>query len=265
MMHSTHNPPLISVVIPTYNYAGFLSKAVESVLGQTYKNFEIIIVDDGSTDNTRSLIKKEWPVRYFYQENKGVAAARNTGIEQSKGDYLVFLDADDWLQPDALEQNLLVIKDRPDVAFVSGNYYFLCAETNVPKPVCVSITHDHYTRLLQCNYIGMHATVMFQRWILNEFKFDEALKSCEDYDLYLNITRLYPVIHHQHFIATYYFHALGLSHNYEVMKDTISAVLQKQAPFIKSPAEKHAYIKGLQQWKDYDLLQKQTSLLIQTA
>ncbi len=254
MINSTDNLPLISVIITTYNYARFLPKAVESVVKQTYRNVEIIIIDDGSTDNTKSVIKESWQARYFYGENKGIAAARNVGIEQAKGDYLLFLDADDWLETDALEQNFFVIKTNPDVAFVSGNYYFLRAENNTPHPVSVSVADHHYKRLLQSNYIGMLAAVMFQKWVFTNIKFDETLKACEDYDLYLTIARNHPVIHHQKFIATYYFHSSSLSHNYKAMMDTITAVMKKQAPYIHSAEEEQAYNEGLQQWKEYDQL-----------
>ena len=261
MIHSPGNLPLITVVITTYNYATFLPKAIESVLNQTYGNFEIIVIDDGSDDDTKSVIKDHSTVKYFFQENKGLAAARNAGIRKSKGDYLVFLDADDWLETDALEQNYKVIKDKPDIAFVSGNHYFLRVETGIVYPISVTVTSSHYMRLLQSNYIGMHATVMFQRWVFNKIRYDETLRACEDYDLYLSITRKYPVLHHQAFIATYYFHSSGLSHNYQLMIDSIKAVVKKQAPFIKTVEEKRAYAEGLQQWKEYDnLLQKSVSI-----
>lgn len=258
MVNSTDDLPLISVIITTYNYANFLPKAIESVLNQTYKNFEIIVIDDGSTDNARSVIKESWLVKYFYQENKGISAARNAGIKKCKGDYIVFLDADDWLETDALEQNLNVIKDKPDIAFVSGNYYFVRAGKSKPEHVSVSVTDQHYAQLLCNNYIGMLAAVIFRQWVFKEFEYDESLQACEDYDLYLNIARKYPVIHHPKFIATYYFHTAGLSHRYKVMMDSIYTVIKKQAPHINSAAEKSAYTKGLEQWKDYySLLQKE--------
>ena len=249
--------PLISVIITTYNYAKFLPRAIESVFNQTYQNFEIIIIDDGSTDNTKSVIKESALVKYFYQKNKGLSAARNAGIEKSEGDYLVFLDADDWLESDALEQNYLIIKDEHKVAFVSGNYYLLHAENNKLEQVCVSVTKHYYTQLLERNYIGMHAAVLFQRWVFEKISYDETLKACEDYDLYLTITRQHPVIHHQKFIATYYFHSNGLSHNYKLMMDSVIAVIKKQARYLRSAEEKSAYAKGIKQWKDYYyLLQK---------
>ena len=88
-----------------------------------------------------------------------------------------------------------------------------------------TVIDNHYIRLLQSNYIGMHAAVMFQRWVFLQIRYDETLKACEDYDLYLTITRKYPVIHHQKFIATYYFHSSGLSHNHQLMMDSINIVI----------------------------------------
>ena len=254
MMQMFSDLPLVSVVIPAYNYAVFLPRAIESVFCQTYRNYEVIVIDDGSTDNTADVVIAAERVRYFYQENKGLAAARNAGIEKSKGQYLLFLDADDWLEPDALEKNYEALKDKSAVAFVSGNYYFLRAATNQLNPVTAAIHDNHYIRLLEGNYIGMHATVLFQRWVFNTFRYDESLASCEDYDLYLRIARRHPVMHHAPVIATYYFHASGLSHNYRVMRDSVTAVMQKQAPYIQSAAEWEAYRMGLQQGRDYEAM-----------
>ena len=99
--------PLVSVVIPCYNQAHFLGEAIESVLKQTYKHFEIVVVDDGSTDNTSEVARRYSGIRCIEQANQGLSAARNTGIRESKGEYLVFLDADDRLRPIALEAGLL--------------------------------------------------------------------------------------------------------------------------------------------------------------
>lgn len=91
--------PKVSVIIPTYNYDKYIEKAIDSVLDQTYRDIEIIVVDDGSTDNTREIIETRYKerVRYFYQENKGAPAARNIGLHKAKGEYVIFLDADDQL------------------------------------------------------------------------------------------------------------------------------------------------------------------------
>src|SRR5450432_3070501 len=92
--------PVVSVIIPCYNQGKYLSKAVESVLEQTYRHFEIIVVDDGSSDNTKEVSESYPEVKYVFQQNQGLAAARNTGIEHCSGSLLVFLDSDDWLVPE---------------------------------------------------------------------------------------------------------------------------------------------------------------------
>src|SRR4030042_4018515 len=100
--------PTVSVIIPTYNYAHFLFEAVKSVLDQTYKDFELIIIDDGSTDNTKDVVdnimKKSNVIRYFYQVNQGLSAARNHGIRVAKGEYIALLDADDIWSDKFLEK-----------------------------------------------------------------------------------------------------------------------------------------------------------------
>ena len=96
--------PLVSVIIPCFNCDKYLEEAVESVLAQTFTNFECLIVDDGSTDNTRqiseSLVRRDSRVKYYFQDNNGVASARNFAIRQARGEWIQFLDADDWLHQD---------------------------------------------------------------------------------------------------------------------------------------------------------------------
>ncbi len=111
----------VSVIIPTHNRAKFLMEALESVYSQTFKPFEIIVVDDGSTDNTRTaLSKSEFNVKYVYQKNSGPAAARNRGISEAKGEWIAFLDADDAWLPGKLAMQLEFIRKNPDVAMVCG-------------------------------------------------------------------------------------------------------------------------------------------------
>ena len=174
MMRSVESFPLISIIIPTFNAVEFLSRAIESALQQTYPNFEILIIDDGSTDDTRSVIQVNKRIKYYHQENKGLSSARNFGIEKSRGDYLVFLDADDWLEKDALQLNYAVIQNKPGIAFISGNYYLLRAESNGLEIITTTVTDKHYIRLLKSNYIGMHAAVMFRRWVFDGIRYDET-------------------------------------------------------------------------------------------
>src|SRR5688500_2053614 len=97
---------LVSVVIPCYNHGAYLPEAVASVQSQNYPSLEIIVIDDGSTDNTKAVAAGLTGITYFYQPNQGLSAARNAGIRHSKGEFLLFLDADDWLLPEAIETNV---------------------------------------------------------------------------------------------------------------------------------------------------------------
>src|SRR5215212_9805350 len=113
---------LVSIIIPCYNQAYFLGEAIDSILAQGYPHFEIVVVDDGSTDNTAEVAARYLEVRCIRQDNRGQASARNTGLHQSRGSYLVFLDADDRLLPSALQEHLECMKEHPERAFVSGHY-----------------------------------------------------------------------------------------------------------------------------------------------
>ena len=115
------NTPLVSVIIPCYGQAHFLAETIESVLAQRYPHFEVVVIDDGSVDNTEE-VALQWPrVRYVRQNNSGLAAARNTGLRRSLGDYVVFLDADDRLLPEALDAGLTAFAAHPESAFVVGH------------------------------------------------------------------------------------------------------------------------------------------------
>ncbi len=121
------NPPLVSIIIPAYNSAGSLLRAVDSVFTQTYRDFEVVVVDDGSVDQTKEVIfTYQDKVRYINQDNRGPGAARNTGIQAALGQYLVFLDADDELLPNKLELQLDYLERHPRVDVVySGGYLMI--------------------------------------------------------------------------------------------------------------------------------------------
>ncbi len=128
---------LVSVIIPCYNQAHFLRESIESVLAQSYPHFEIIVVDDGSIDNTSEVAVHYPEVRCIRQNNQGVNAARNTGLRHSRGEYLVFLDADDRLLPGALKASLECFNTYPECAFVFGRFRYIAANgkpLNSPAP-----------------------------------------------------------------------------------------------------------------------------------
>ncbi|MFD2515168.1 glycosyltransferase [Pontibacter locisalis] len=243
--------PLVSVIIPCFNHGMYLHKAIESVLRQTYPSTEIIVVDDGSMDNTKAVANQYPGVKYIYQQNQGLSAARNTGAKHSSGDFLVFLDADDWLYPRGIEINVSYLVKNQDAAFVSGLYDAVYVEENAIREGKHEVNSDHYKRLLQCNYIGMIAAVIFRQWVFKEFSYDTSLRNCEDYDLYLRVARKYPVFHHQNKIAAYRLHSSNMSANIPSMLKGALRVLKRQKDQLRSKEEKQAYEAGEVIWKKY--------------
>lgn len=258
-------PEIITVIITCYNHARYLSDAIESVLSQSYKFIELIVVDDGSTDNTREVAQRYASVKYVYQQNQGLSAARNTGIDHSTGNYIVFLDADDWFLPEALQSNYGYLSEKKELAFVSGSFetaYFNHAWSqtsgrlkldNENRYVVIAdktpVKSNHYQHFLTGNYVIMHAAVLYRRWVFDEFKYDTTLKACEDYDLYLKVSRKYPVSDHSALIAAYRFHNANMSYNSVLMLDAALSVLKRQLPFLENEVERSCYEKGVKLWK----------------
>ena len=243
--------PLVSVIIPCYNHGAYLQEAFESVWMQDYPAIEVIVVDDGSTDSTREVAERAEGVKYIYQKNQGLSAARNTGISHSEGEMLLFLDADDWLLPGAIRMNVNCLLQNQKLAFVSGGHDKVYIDEGTVKEEVYEVPSDHYLQLLQGNYIGMHATVLYRRWVFDEFSYDTSLRSCEDYDLYLKVTRKYPVQHHTGKIAAYRLHTTNMSGNIPFMLATALQVLDRQHKKLQNTREVKAFEKGHTIWKSY--------------
>ena len=178
---------LVSVIIPCHNQARFLAEAIESVLGQIFRPGEIVVVDDGSTDDTSAVAAQYPDVLCVRQRKRGSSSARNAGLEATRHRYVAFLDADDRLLPGALVAGVSCIEAHPEFAFVSGHYRMISADGSpLHFQPCACAAKDHYLELLRGNYIGMHAAVLYRREFLKRVGgFDPALRHCEDYDLYL--------------------------------------------------------------------------------
>jgi len=260
---------LVSVIIPCFNQAKFLSEAIQSVLQQTHRKFEIIVVDDGSSDNTREVAMSFPAVRYIRHQNRGLSAARNTGIWASKGTYLVFLDADDRLLPQAIESGLNCHRTHGRCAFVFGQHAYLKSD-GTPFELMLSShlfladlreAEDPYLSFLHGNFIGMHACVMYRRDIFQYLKgFDLSLSAAEDYELYLRITRNYPIYFHGATVAEYRIHGNSMTKNLELMLRAVLNVLRSQRAYIKENKQyMEAYRAGRNFWIEYyayDLIQQ---------
>jgi glycosyltransferase involved in cell wall biosynthesis len=244
---------LVSVVIPCYNQAHFLGEAIESVLAQSYPHFEIVVVDDGSTDDTSEVAARYQAVRLVRQENQGLAAARNSGIRESEGGYLVFLDADDRLLPGALEVGVEHLNAHPECAFVFGRCRFVTSDGSPlwESQLSRAIEGDHYVELLQGNYISNPATVIYRRSVFESVgDFDTSISPAADYELYYRIARNFPIYCHDAVVTEYRRHGANMTHNSMLMLKSNVAALRLQRAYVKRDRRyKEAYKAGVRFWQ----------------
>lgn len=182
----TEGAPFFSVIIPVFNAEDSICKCIQSVLDQTFSNFEIIIIDDGSHDRTKKFLqrfdKKAFNIKIVHQDNQGVSFARNVGLELSSGDYIAFLDADDFWLPQKLTEYFTTIeKHKPDILY--SNYTAVHSESKIELLV---ESPPQLTRkmLLQNNWIGM-STAVVRRGTVKAIRFRKL--GHEDYDFWLQI------------------------------------------------------------------------------
>lgn len=186
--------PLISVIIPTFNKAQFIEEAVESVLGQSYRNLEIIVVDDGSTDNTRDVLRKyQNNIAYISQNNNGPSSARNYGIRTARADHIAFLDSDDVWFPEKLEAQMEVMSRNQTIGLVGCGAYTIDSEGRIEKEY---ISEEYHTRQeflkdLQTRKISFNPSiVLVKRTCMDRVGgFKEELHYGEDWDLWLRIVK----------------------------------------------------------------------------
>jgi glycosyltransferase involved in cell wall biosynthesis len=247
------------VVIPCYNQARFLGEAVESVLCQTHADFEVIVVDDGSTDDTAevasSYAAEDARVRLVRQENRGLAGARNRGLAESRGEYVVFLDSDDRLLGGALEVGVRELASHPQCAFVSGHYRPISADGDpyaVPRQA--GVDGDHYLALLRDNYISMPASVMYRRWVFEEVGgFDGSVDAAADWDLYLRVARRFPVHHHGQVVADYRWHGANMTADPALMlRSTVSVLRAQRQHVMGNKRYEKAYEEGLRLFREHN-------------
>jgi glycosyltransferase involved in cell wall biosynthesis len=245
--------PLISVVIPCFKQAQYLGQAIESVLAQTYSSVQIVVVDDGSPDNTGEVAARYECVLYVRQQNLGLAAARNRGIESSKGELLVFLDADDVLLPDALERGFECLAAKPECGFVFGAHRTVYLTQQLPDELHLPrMRRDPYLEFLTRNCVGMNATAMFRRAALTAVNhYDTSLKAAEDYDVFLRISRHFPVSWHTGVVAEYRIHGENMSANPTLMLKSSLHALTKQKRLLSSGEQKAAWRQGIREWQEY--------------
>lgn len=188
--------PIFSVIIPTYNRASFLKIAINSVLRQTFMDYELLIIDDGSTDETKKIVKalQQNNLHYFHQPHNGVSAARNNGIAKSQGSFICFLDSDDRFLPQKLELTYKYIKKHSDYKiFHTEELWYRNGSRLTPKAHHKKPSGFAFENALRLCCVSI-STATISREVFNAVGlFDENLPACEDYDFWLRATAKFPV------------------------------------------------------------------------
>ena len=222
--------PTVSVVIPAYNAARYIEDAVDSVLGQTFKDVEVLVVDDGSTDDTAVVLSRYGrPVRYLWQENSGVSEARNRGIQESAGRYIAFLDADDTWFPEKLDRQVAALA-------TSGQYracysaHVICTEALTPLIVQRSVRRGSTLEdlLLRGNVVGSICTVVCDRSLFSiAGSFDLSLSQCADWDMWVRLATITEFLYLDEPLVTYRQHGSNMSADPALLERDSIRVLEK--------------------------------------
>ena len=224
--------PVVSAIITVYNNEQTVADAIESFLGQTFRNLEIIVVDDGSTDGTRQLIEQRYggQVRTVRQTNRGSAAARNAGVRSARGEYVAFMDGDDISLPERVRLQVRVLEQRPEVGLVYGNIYLMEAarrelrlRRGIGRYKSGHVWHD----LVIKNFVPF-STIMVRRECLHDIGlFDESIRSSEDWHLLVRLARRCEFFYLDEPLVQYRIHAHSKTANLEEKERAFKRVQAK--------------------------------------
>lgn len=184
--------PKVSVILPAYNCARYLPDSVGSVLSQEFGDFELIIIDDGSSDGTGEFAKKNFAdprIVYARQEHSGLSAARNNGLRRARGEFVAFIDADDIFMPQKLMSQTVIFESKKgiDAVYTTEKYFFEDDKTRLIDSPYTKLSGDLFFFLKRSNFIHV-STVMLRRSSLAGIEFDASLKSHEDWDFFLKLS-----------------------------------------------------------------------------
>ncbi len=233
--------PLVSVVIPAYNCARYLPAAIDSALRQTYAATEIVVVDDGSTDETPEVLARYPQVVVIRQENGGLSHARNQGIRRAAGEYIALLDGDDIWPADKLAEQMAIIQSDPAVGLLFGNARRFADDGWTEAPLferyglgAAYFGHerrvlDPLRKLLHMNFIPVGTVVVKKAWLVEAGLFDENFRRVEDWDIWLRIALKHPIHFSEKVWKLKRVHSTNLSNDTEAMALAAIAVMQKLA------------------------------------
>lgn len=236
-MTPTPETPAVSVVIPAYNAAWCVGKAIDSVLAQDFQDFEVIVVNDGSTDDTAAVLAKYSDnIRVVNQSNSGLSSARNSGIRESRGNFVAFLDADDWWLPGKLGRQIALMRSRPELGFSST-----AAKVEDPEGrllniwACAAWEGSFLTHLFGSNadVAGSGSSVIARRELFRQAgNFDESLRSLEDIDMWMRLAAVADYACLEEPLAVILKRPGSMSRNIEVMRDAVIKVMKKNRHLI---------------------------------
>lgn len=243
----------VTVVIPCFGQAHFLGEAIESVIAQTHPRTAIVVVDDGSYDNTSAVAAGYPGVECLRQENQGLAAARNAGLARVATEFVLFLDADDRLLPEAVEIGLTQLREAPEAVMTAGAWR-LIGEVGEPLPAELPPPpREAYPALLESCFISAPAAVLYRRGLFEQIGgFDPAVSASADYDVYLRAAARHPVQLHGEVVAEYRRHGANMTRDPELIMRAEIAVLERQAPLVEDrPQLREALARGIERSRAY--------------
>lgn len=259
---SNKQGPLISIVLSYYNQTRYIGEAIRSATSQTYKNIEVLVVDDGSSNEAHQYLLAYRGVTVIRKANGGVSSARNRGVLESKGEYIIFLDHDDRLMPDAVALHLEALKAKPGAGLIFSARREIDENGNVVSaPYVCAPRKSYFQSFLESNPIHCPAAAMVSREALERVgSFDTGVEPGDDYDIYIRIAREFPVVRHQGLVAEYRVHIGSVSRDREKMYLSTIRVLDKvKATMALTSKEKRllsagygraeAYFKGGRGWR----------------
>lgn len=223
--------PKISIIIPAYNAELTIKCTIKSVQNQTYRDYELIIIDDGSTDQTTKIVGEiaDDRLKLFSYQNAGVSVARNRGIQQATGEYIAFLDADDLWTRDKLEKQVAILETNPEVGVVYSQTYCIDSQSNfLYNCDPVSFTGNVLPELLLTNFLHNGSNPLIrQQAIATVGEFDSSINSSEDWDYYLRLAALYPFAVVPEYQIVYRQTGNNMSSNVARMQQASYAVLER--------------------------------------
>jgi len=218
--NSVHTDPLVSVIIPSYNHASYIEESIMSVVNQTYKNVELIVIDDGSTDNSREILEKlqkQYGFTLVFQENQGISKTLNRArIEYVHGKYIDGTGSDDFLAPDKIEKQVRYLESHPEYAMVFGKVYMVDEQSRIIEglqiidPVIDPVESVKFEALIERDCIPS-VSVMIRKSVLDEFGGYNENTIVEDLDMWLNVASRYKIAYLDDYFAYYRWHKQNMT------------------------------------------------------